>query len=495
MNTRRRSRPGIGPRTRLIPLAAEQEKALAKHAGIATKEEEEPARHSPRPRRRCAGRRDAARALAEAAAKAQEVVKRLPKEKELADAARVFAKRSGGGGGRGGGAREGERREGRRMPRSSPNERAALAGRSRRLGPRPSRSASRCEREESKALEARRKMAERRVALEDHQRRVAALEAYARWQGIRERVAANRGEVAGRRAAVDRRRGSEPASTRTSSGNATGCVASGRAEASRRRQAAGRGRGGDGASSEGVRPGARRDRRHAVGPGAPAGGRRPGRGRAEAQGQGRRAASAGEPRLKSRGDAAGQGATARRPRRRPRRTRPSRRRSPSRSAARTPRVRPGRTLAAAEQSRPRPLRTELAGAADELASQMGDRFAMAQLKPLTPEQMCWSILKVTGVYDRYAKLEEAGAGQGRSRSPVRPPRTRRSCAPGRSRSSKAHVRQAQGEPARVHQDLRRRRRASRRTTSSRPPTRPCSRPMAGRSTAGSRRRAGTSPSG
>ena len=38
---------------------------------------------------------------------------------------------------------------------------------------------------------------------------------------------------------------------------------------------------------------------------------------------------------------------------------------------------------------------------------MGDRFAMAQLKPLTPEQMCWSILKVTGVYDRYARIEEA----------------------------------------------------------------------------------------
>jgi hypothetical protein len=31
---------------------------------------------------------------------------------------------------------------------------------------------------------------------------------------------------------------------------------------------------------------------------------------------------------------------------------------------------------------------------------------MAQLKPLTPEQMCWSILKVTGVYDRYARIEE-----------------------------------------------------------------------------------------
>ncbi len=32
---------------------------------------------------------------------------------------------------------------------------------------------------------------------------------------------------------------------------------------------------------------------------------------------------------------------------------------------------------------------------------------MAALKPLTPEQMGWSVLKVTGVYDRYRAAEEA----------------------------------------------------------------------------------------
>lgn len=32
-------------------------------------------------------------------------------------------------------------------------------------------------------------------------------------------------------------------------------------------------------------------------------------------------------------------------------------------------------------------------------------FTVASLKPLTPEQMCWSLLKVTGVYDRYRKAE------------------------------------------------------------------------------------------
>ena len=32
---------------------------------------------------------------------------------------------------------------------------------------------------------------------------------------------------------------------------------------------------------------------------------------------------------------------------------------------------------------------------------------MAQLKPLSPEQMCWSMLKVTGVYDRTRAAQEA----------------------------------------------------------------------------------------
>jgi predicted nucleic acid-binding Zn-ribbon protein len=35
------------------------------------------------------------------------------------------------------------------------------------------------------------------------------------------------------------------------------------------------------------------------------------------------------------------------------------------------------------------------------------RFAMLPLKPLTPEQLCWSIFQVTGVYDRYVAAEQA----------------------------------------------------------------------------------------
>ena len=62
---------------------------------------------------------------------------------------------------------------------------------------------------------------------------------------------------------------------------------------------------------------------------------------------------------------------------------------------------------AAEDARGKTARSELAPAAAELSDLRADRFAQAQLKPLTPEQICFSILKVTGVYDRYWKAEEA----------------------------------------------------------------------------------------
>ncbi len=60
-----------------------------------------------------------------------------------------------------------------------------------------------------------------------------------------------------------------------------------------------------------------------------------------------------------------------------------------------------------EEARGNALRAELAEATDDLTERLGNQFALAQLKPLSPEQMCWSILKVTGVYDRYLQAEEA----------------------------------------------------------------------------------------
>jgi hypothetical protein len=49
----------------------------------------------------------------------------------------------------------------------------------------------------------------------------------------------------------------------------------------------------------------------------------------------------------------------------------------------------------------------LADAAGDLTERLGNQFGLAQLKPLSPEQMGWSVLKVTGVYDRYLQAEAA----------------------------------------------------------------------------------------
>lgn len=44
---------------------------------------------------------------------------------------------------------------------------------------------------------------------------------------------------------------------------------------------------------------------------------------------------------------------------------------------------------------------------NELVDRWSSDLTAAPLKPLSPEQLCWSILQVTGVYDRYWKTEEA----------------------------------------------------------------------------------------
>ena len=59
-----------------------------------------------------------------------------------------------------------------------------------------------------------------------------------------------------------------------------------------------------------------------------------------------------------------------------------------------------------EEALGKAARSDLAEAASELSTVRGKPFAQAQLKPLTPEQICFSVLKVTGVYDRYLKAEE-----------------------------------------------------------------------------------------
>jgi hypothetical protein len=64
------------------------------------------------------------------------------------------------------------------------------------------------------------------------------------------------------------------------------------------------------------------------------------------------------------------------------------------------------TLAQAKES----LQTttvSLEKAMDAVPTDLSSTFALSQLKPLSPEQMCWTIFKVTTVYDRYVAQEAA----------------------------------------------------------------------------------------
>ena len=155
-------------------------------------------------------------------------------------------------------------------------------------------------------------------------------------------------------------------------------------------------------------------------------------------------------------------------------------------------VRKAKGAIAAAGARLDALLREQAEAADELTTLLGNRFEMAQIKPLTPEQLCWSMLKVTGVYDRTevgpggrAEQGEAARRQGRGRPAAQ--------AGPRARDRAAHPRQAQGRLARVHPGLRRRRGPApgRFLRDGRPG--PLRRPTAARSTPGSPRPARTSP--
>jgi chorismate mutase len=52
-------------------------------------------------------------------------------------------------------------------------------------------------------------------------------------------------------------------------------------------------------------------------------------------------------------------------------------------------------------------KSELEKTTSELNDGWAKDFTIASLKPLTPEQMCWTVFQVTGVYDRYWKKEVA----------------------------------------------------------------------------------------
>ncbi len=308
----------------LIPLAAEADKAATKHAETLKKEDEARAAIAAA-EADVVARRDAAKAVAEAAARAREAAGKLPKEKPLADAAAVFAKRATAL------AAEVLALEKTLADRKVAHEKsqqavkaAAEAVTAARAKARPVRESVR--RQESLALEARRKMAASRTAQAGHARRVETLEALTRRESLRRDAETTRHaiEVCRDRLAAARAAAGAP------------IVLAPRANGTP---------GGFGPAVEQF---------------------------------------VAEYAERSRRDRAAADALA--------------------------------SLRSAE-ARAKSITTELADADDDLAALLADRFAIAQLRPLSPEQMCWSILRVTGVYDRTAtaagiELDRAYAAAG-----------------------------------------------------------------------------------
>ena len=60
-----------------------------------------------------------------------------------------------------------------------------------------------------------------------------------------------------------------------------------------------------------------------------------------------------------------------------------------------------------DEARAKAISAELATATEALSTQWSNDFGMAQLKPLSPEQLGWSIMKVSEIYDNYWKQEAA----------------------------------------------------------------------------------------
>ena len=192
-----------------MPAAAEQDQALGQarrsrqEAGRGSKERQ---RH---PRQDHDARRTSSKTLAEAAGKAQDAVKKLPKEKDLADAAQKFVDRS-----------KKTATDLAALQKTSAANSAALKKASEdvalavkpvetaRAKALPLREAVR--EKESVVLATRKKMAECRIALEHHKKRVRLLEAYAQRIDLDAQAAAAAKSVSEKREAVVQARSSRP---------------------------------------------------------------------------------------------------------------------------------------------------------------------------------------------------------------------------------------------------------------------------------------------
>ena len=189
----------------LVPATAEHDQALAKHAA-ASKKQDDAQKALTAMLAKITSRQDVSKALAEAASKAQEAVKKLPAEKDLAAAAQKFVDRSAA-----------VTKELTALQKTSDEKSVALkkgaeevtaaaqvveTARAKVLPLRETRFAGK-----SKiVLVTRKKMAETRVAVENHKKRLDLLEAYAHRKSLEEQAATAERSVAARRETLSQAR-------------------------------------------------------------------------------------------------------------------------------------------------------------------------------------------------------------------------------------------------------------------------------------------------
>ncbi len=165
----------------LVPLLAEQDKAMVKHAESAKKKE---AAQKARDRRPVANRGQARHGKGPGRGRspgAQEVVKKLPKDKELVDAAAIFHQACRGRRGRACGPREGDVEKTAALKKAGDEViAAAQAVLTARAKVSPVRESVR--QKEKIALDARRKMAETRVRCRASPEALKLLEAFAHYR-------------------------------------------------------------------------------------------------------------------------------------------------------------------------------------------------------------------------------------------------------------------------------------------------------------------------
>jgi hypothetical protein len=387
--------------TALFPATAERDQAMAKHAAAA-KKQDDAQKAVTAILAKLTARQDVSKALVEAASKAQEAAKKLPAEKDLAAAAQKFVDRSAA-----------VTKELTALQKTSDEKSvalkkgveevtaAALVVETARAKVVPLRDVVR--RKEQDVLVTRQKMAETRVVVESHKKRLDLLEAYAHRKSLEEQAATAERSVAARRETLSQARKllKEYADVLAPRGEEVKATEKVRLAAEKSRNDAK----------------AALDRQqkivtsvtgafHATDaalqelPDDPA--------LIEAaeklKSKAAELRSASES-LKSRLDAAAlvlktasdKLATANR----------AFDSAKAEEARRTGEVKTARTALTVEESRVKALASEIASATDQLVTLLGNDFAVAQLKPLSPEQLCWSLMKVTGVYDRQRQAEEA----------------------------------------------------------------------------------------